>query len=317
MEILSRMLDRGATEQRLCLHPKCESPLITHLTFADDVMIFTTGDAQSLVHVKEILATFSGYSGLHLNMAKTEIFLGGMTQQEASDLSASLGIQVGTLPVRYLEVPLSHSRMSKSDYQPLLDRIKAKLTSWTTKKLSYAERIQLISSVIYDLVNAWGMVFLLLKYFMKQVDSLCSGFLWSGSLDAEQRFQGKGFLERSSSPRFSWNMRKLLSLKDVAMRLLTIRIGNGRTTLFWHDPWTTLGSLISYVGESGPRSFRLSSLANVSSATNAERWALPSARSDRQQELLTHLAALTPPTADGPTDQPLWKYGEDDYRTYF
>lgn len=40
MDVLSKMLDKGAENQVFKPHPSCENPLITHLSFADDVLIF-------------------------------------------------------------------------------------------------------------------------------------------------------------------------------------------------------------------------------------------------------------------------------------
>lgn len=40
MDVLSKMLDQGAETGRFDIHPECEAPLITHLSFADDVLIF-------------------------------------------------------------------------------------------------------------------------------------------------------------------------------------------------------------------------------------------------------------------------------------
>lgn len=48
MDVLSKMLDRGAVEGRFGIHPECEAPLITHLSFADDILIFFDGSPDSL-----------------------------------------------------------------------------------------------------------------------------------------------------------------------------------------------------------------------------------------------------------------------------
>lgn len=50
--------------------------------------------------------------------------------------------------------------------------------SWTVKYLSFAGKVQMISSVIYGMVNFWSSVFVLPKRFYEKVDSLCSAFLW-------------------------------------------------------------------------------------------------------------------------------------------
>ncbi|XP_010527341.1 PREDICTED: uncharacterized protein LOC104804698 [Tarenaya hassleriana] len=184
MEIFSRMLDQGASIGRFSPHPKCRQPSITHLSFADDVMIFCSGDIQSLRAALDILDQFSTGSGLAMNTSKSEIFLGGLQQNQADSLAATIGLKLGTLPVKYLGVPLNPTKLSKSDFQPLLEKIKSKLTAWSIQYLSYAGHIQLISTVIYGLINAWSQIFALPKFFLKEVDSLCSSFLWKGSHQA-------------------------------------------------------------------------------------------------------------------------------------
>lgn len=41
MDVLSKMLDQGARNNRFKPYPSCEAPLITHLSFADDVLVFS------------------------------------------------------------------------------------------------------------------------------------------------------------------------------------------------------------------------------------------------------------------------------------
>ncbi|XP_010527495.1 PREDICTED: uncharacterized protein LOC104804825 [Tarenaya hassleriana] len=147
MEILTRILDRSATEGRLSLHYRCINPMITHLSFADDVMIFTQGDLSSLSEVRRILTEFGVISGLRINPDKSELFLARLSDGEKRSISADLGIGLELLPVRYLGVPLSPSRLTKA---PLLQRIRAKLDGWTTKFLSAVGKIQLVTSVIFE-----------------------------------------------------------------------------------------------------------------------------------------------------------------------
>lgn len=48
MDILARSLDKGAAHGVFRPHPKCTAPLVTHLSFADDVLVFFDGSANSL-----------------------------------------------------------------------------------------------------------------------------------------------------------------------------------------------------------------------------------------------------------------------------
>lgn len=53
----------------------------------------------------------------------------------------NLGFSMGSLPFRYFGVPLSAKRLLMAQYQPLLDKMLAKVNYWTAKFLSYAEKL--------------------------------------------------------------------------------------------------------------------------------------------------------------------------------
>ncbi|CAN7048454.1 unnamed protein product, partial [Brassica rapa subsp. trilocularis] len=54
----------------------------------------------------------------------------------------------GELPVRYLGLPLMTKAMRRQDYMTLLEWIRGRICSWTSRFLSYAGRLQLIRSVL-------------------------------------------------------------------------------------------------------------------------------------------------------------------------
>ena len=86
------------------------------------------------------------------------------------------GFKLGILPVRYLGVPLVTRRLSARDCEPLVEKITARITSWSAKLLSYAGRLQLIKSVLFSLQNYWWRNFILPKGVMIKVNKLCAGF---------------------------------------------------------------------------------------------------------------------------------------------
>ena len=46
---------------------------MTHLLFADDTLIFCDASASQVEYLREILASFEAVSGLHINLAKSEL----------------------------------------------------------------------------------------------------------------------------------------------------------------------------------------------------------------------------------------------------
>ncbi|CAA7031081.1 unnamed protein product [Microthlaspi erraticum] len=119
-----------------------------------------------------------------LRGSKSELFCGGYDDIEKAVLSSITGIKLGSFPTRYLGLPLNPSRISSATLQPFVERITAKLHSWTVKPLSFAGKIRLVASVVYGMVNFWSSVFVLPKSFYQKIDSLCAAFLWRNKTDS-------------------------------------------------------------------------------------------------------------------------------------
>lgn len=151
---------------------------MTHLLFDDDLLVFSDGSRFSTDGIKNVMSNFKSWSGMDMNDTKSEIFYGGYSELQATVLGDLAGIKRGAFPTRYLGLPLSPNKISWATLQPFLERITSKLHSWTVKILSYAGKIKMVYSVIYDMVNFWSSVYVLPKRFYAKVDSLCSAFLW-------------------------------------------------------------------------------------------------------------------------------------------
>ncbi|KAG7579890.1 Endonuclease/exonuclease/phosphatase superfamily [Arabidopsis thaliana x Arabidopsis arenosa] len=182
MEVFSKLLHSRFASGYIAFHPKSSELNISHLMFADDVMVFFDGSSSSLHGIYETLDDFAGWSGLHLNRDKTVLFHGGLSPNDSRLISA-YGFPTGTFPVRYLGLPLMCRKLKINEYSPLLDKISSKFRAWAVKSLSFAGRTQLIASVIYGTINFWISTFILPKGCLRKIESLCSSFLWSGNIE--------------------------------------------------------------------------------------------------------------------------------------
>lgn len=180
MNVLSHMLDKAAARKQIGYHPRCQSILLTHLCFADDLMVFTDGTKRSIEGVLKIFKEFAAMSGLKISLEKSTIYTAGISENQKVDILTSFPFATGHLPVRYLGLPLLTKKMTISDYMPLVEKIKKMMKSWTWRFLSHAGRLQLISSVITSMANFWMSAFRLPSSCLKEIESLCSAFLWSG-----------------------------------------------------------------------------------------------------------------------------------------
>ncbi|KAL9293808.1 putative reverse transcriptase domain-containing protein [Arabidopsis thaliana] len=152
MEVFSKFMHSRFESGSISYHPNTSELNISHLMFADDVMIFCDGSSSSLHEIYETLDDFAGWSGLHLNREKTLLFHAGLSLFQIREISA-YGFPEGSLHVRYLGLPLMSRKLKISEYSPLLDKIKGKFRNWAVKSLSFAGRTQLIASVIYGTIN--------------------------------------------------------------------------------------------------------------------------------------------------------------------
>ncbi|XP_039020866.1 uncharacterized protein LOC120152811 [Hibiscus syriacus] len=155
MNILSNLLNLVVAKGLFAYHPKCKRIGLTHLSFADDLLIFCKGTIDSVVGVLTILDHFYELSGLNLNATKCTFFTSGISNRNTDHIKRATGFQLGCLPVRYLGIPLITRKLSEKDCGPLIDSIKARLTIWSGKFLSYAGRLELVRAVLFSIANYW------------------------------------------------------------------------------------------------------------------------------------------------------------------
>lgn len=180
MNVLSRMLDKASSEQKIGYHPSCKNVKLTHLRFADDLLVFADRRKRSIEEILNVFNDFAKILGLTISLEKSMIYMAGIFKEEKATTLEEFPFGSGSLPVRYLDLSLLTKRMTIQDYTPLLEKIRGKISSWTARYLSFAGRLQLIGSVIHSLTNFWISVFRLPKGCLKKIDKLCSAFLWSG-----------------------------------------------------------------------------------------------------------------------------------------
>lgn len=112
-------------------------------------------EKRSIEGILKIFESFVGFSGLKISLEKSTLYMAGVMDREKETILNSFPFESGALFVIYLGLPLLTKRMKTSDYTPLLERIRDRIGSWTARHLSFAGRLQLISSVIHGLTHFW------------------------------------------------------------------------------------------------------------------------------------------------------------------
>ncbi|CAL1357151.1 unnamed protein product [Linum trigynum] len=124
---------------------------------------------------------FYKLSGLKCNASKCQLYCAGISQGEKQAISAFTEFPLGEVLVKYLGVQLISGKLKRSDCQVLIAKITQRLRSWRSRLLSYAGKIQLISTVIRNTLQYWLNIFLLPQYIIKEVERLCNEFLWDSA----------------------------------------------------------------------------------------------------------------------------------------
>ncbi|GKE48587.1 RNA-directed DNA polymerase, eukaryota, reverse transcriptase zinc-binding domain protein, partial [Tanacetum coccineum] len=100
MEVFSLMLKRKIVQEpRFQYHFGCKDIKLTHVSFADDLLVMCHGDAESVKVIKSALDEFSACSGLIPNNSKSSVFFGSLSDDECSEIRSVLPFAVGNLPV--------------------------------------------------------------------------------------------------------------------------------------------------------------------------------------------------------------------------
>lgn len=140
MNVLSQMLDEAAKQEKIGYHPKCRNINLTHLCFADDLMIFADGTRNSIEGILTVFEEFDKMSGLKISREKSVLFMAG-TDQRGEDILRQFNFATGKLPVRYLGLPFLTKNMTISDFLPLVEKIRKKISSWRGRFLFFCWEI--------------------------------------------------------------------------------------------------------------------------------------------------------------------------------
>lgn len=171
MEVLTLMMTRNVQRSSsFKFHVGCKELKLTHLCFADDLLVLSHGSANSVKVIKDTLTEFSKCSGLIPNMGKSTVFFGNLNGVEKQRILDIVPFKIGTLPMKYLGVPLITKRLGINECKELVEKVKAKVKDWKNKFLSFAGMLQLIASVLSSMQVYWASV--------KEIDKVLKAFLW-------------------------------------------------------------------------------------------------------------------------------------------
>lgn len=127
---------------------------------------------------------------MKVNKEKSELFYTGQVEGKARSLADLLECSVGTLPTKYLGIPLSSRAPSKADWLGVIHKIQSRIDEWHAKLLSRGGRLVLVNAVLTNLRLYYFSIFKTPKWVIKRIEAIRRDFFWKGGTHSS----GKGSL---------------------------------------------------------------------------------------------------------------------------
>nr|XP_027081130.1 uncharacterized protein LOC113703846 [Coffea arabica] len=153
-------------------------PFVSHLAFADDVIVFANGGADSLKRVMQILECYQSDFGQLVNVQKSGYLVHPrITVARKRVIERVTHFHKRELPVRYLGAPLFIGRAKEAYYSDLCQKVLDKVLSWKFHLLSFGRKLILIRHVLSSIPIHLLAVGVIPKGTFRLIERVCADFL--------------------------------------------------------------------------------------------------------------------------------------------
>ncbi|XP_068340019.1 uncharacterized protein [Pyrus communis] len=260
-EVLSKLIQSEVDNGRMAgVKMGGSGPMISHLFFADDTLLFLRADMNNCRNLRNLLDNFCEASGQKVNLVKSSVFFGANVPKVIADqMGSALGMAVVNNPGTYLGVPAIWGRSKQRGLAYVKGRIMEKLQGWKQSTLSRAGKEVLIKAVI-QAIPAYPMcIFKFPAGVCREMDALVAGFWWGckegaskihwcwrlltepDSLWAQvikaRYFPHCSIWDAKKGGRASWAWGSLLIGRDLIREGSHWQILSGQEVRVWQDRW--------------------------------------------------------------------------------
>ena len=149
---------------------------ISHLFFIDDNILFCDAFRDQLLAIRLALSCFQAFTRLKVNVGKSEIVPVG--EVGSIDVLANiLSYRVGSLPRKYLGMPLGTLFKTASIWNPILEKMENKLFGWKHLYLSKEGRLTLLKGSFSSLLTYSLSLFTILVAVVDRLERIQRKFL--------------------------------------------------------------------------------------------------------------------------------------------
>lgn len=179
-DTLSHMFRKALEDNRIeGVQLAVGAPILTHLFFANDALLFAKALESNIYQFVEILNAYSKASGQRINLQKSGV-IGGkfMNPRVKLRMAELLQMQLWDNPGKYLGLPADWGRSRVSALNWIKERIMSKIEGWKENLLNQAGKEILIKSIL-QVVPAYAMAILRFPGgFCKNICVFIARFWW-------------------------------------------------------------------------------------------------------------------------------------------
>ncbi|KAI3446364.1 hypothetical protein Pfo_003029 [Paulownia fortunei] len=185
-DFLSRGLDALFREHE-DMYYRNQALRITHLSYADDIIIFSNCEKACLIRLMEFLTLYSKVSGQSININKSSFVVSKKCPSPLIQRVHHItGFLHTALPITYLGAPLYKGNKKCALYQDLIGKMRKRLQGWEKITLSHGDRLALIKSTLSTMPLYLIQVLHPPKMVIHTIEQIMARFFW-GSTGAQKR----------------------------------------------------------------------------------------------------------------------------------
>jgi hypothetical protein len=113
---VTKLVDEGKDD---LIKASRQAQIPSHCFYVDDLMVFCKGNFSSLEALKDLFTRYDRCSGQVMNLNKSYIYVGVVTDDRLYQMLHLLGFSIGSLPFTYLSAPIFKGNPKKIHFQPI------------------------------------------------------------------------------------------------------------------------------------------------------------------------------------------------------
>ncbi|XP_055960697.1 uncharacterized protein LOC126668753 [Mercurialis annua] len=182
---LSHMIDQAVNSGFLSgIKLQRNGPVISHLLFADDSIIFSQADMQSVIRIQPLLHKYALASGQVINMDKSDLFFSAnVDSQLRRQIASFMQIQHQSQSQKYLRIPTFFGASKSVTFSHIVHKIQHKLNGWTENYLSMGGKEVLIKAIISAIPIYTMMCFRLPVSLCNKINQMVATYWWGQNGD--------------------------------------------------------------------------------------------------------------------------------------